>query len=290
MRGQSQTYSITSSARASSVGGTSRPSAFAVLRLITSSNFTGYYGPCFVRRCFLPIGVVAAQSAGRVPWQQGLDLIALHHAFGAPNRCIGRKGLRLTQHRDALVVTGRVIAKVLASEWSLKIAQWMDFLTRPEIGRKRGGPGRLTMADFDRRSVLGCDCRAIATPRVASGLEATKITDWMTMSLEARNLAFNNVAHVGPDFARKKTEGWAAASKASASSARSTSIWLMLKESGPSGTCIPPPILRRHASFTSMAVIGSAAARRYLPVSPRVFSRAAGRRRCLATLWPLTRA
>src|SRR5262249_52768362 len=31
-------HSITSSARASSVGGTSRPSAFAVLRLITSSN------------------------------------------------------------------------------------------------------------------------------------------------------------------------------------------------------------------------------------------------------------
>src|SRR5262249_55530059 len=34
-------HSITSSARASSVGGTSRPSAFAVLRLITSSNFVG---------------------------------------------------------------------------------------------------------------------------------------------------------------------------------------------------------------------------------------------------------
>src|SRR5260370_7999286 len=34
-------YSITSSARASSVGGTSRPGALAVLRLITSSNFTG---------------------------------------------------------------------------------------------------------------------------------------------------------------------------------------------------------------------------------------------------------
>jgi hypothetical protein len=31
-------HSITSSARASSVGGTSRPSAFAVLRLITNSN------------------------------------------------------------------------------------------------------------------------------------------------------------------------------------------------------------------------------------------------------------
>jgi len=38
--------------------------------------------------------------------------------------------------------------------------------------------------------------------------------DWMTMSLEARNLAFNNVAHVGPDFARQKTENWVAASRA----------------------------------------------------------------------------
>jgi acetyl esterase/lipase len=36
--------------------------------------------------------------------------------------------------------------------------------------------------------------------------------DWMTMSLEARNLAYNNVAQVGPDFARQKTESWAAAS------------------------------------------------------------------------------
>src|SRR5262245_41926474 len=34
-------HSITSSARASSVGGTSRPSAFAVLRLMTSSYFVG---------------------------------------------------------------------------------------------------------------------------------------------------------------------------------------------------------------------------------------------------------
>jgi hypothetical protein len=34
-------YSITSSARASSIAGTSMPSALAVLRLITSSNLTG---------------------------------------------------------------------------------------------------------------------------------------------------------------------------------------------------------------------------------------------------------
>src|SRR6516164_2437575 len=37
--------------------------------------------------------------------------------------------------------------------------------------------------------------------------------DWITMSLEARNLAYNNVEHVGPENARKKTEEWAAASK-----------------------------------------------------------------------------
>src|SRR6266446_6622179 len=34
-------HSITSSARVSSVGGTSRPSALAVLRLMTISNFVG---------------------------------------------------------------------------------------------------------------------------------------------------------------------------------------------------------------------------------------------------------
>src|SRR5262245_4366751 len=45
-------HSITSSARASSVGGTSRPSAFAVLRLITSRYF---------------VGVWTGNSAGRSP-------------------------------------------------------------------------------------------------------------------------------------------------------------------------------------------------------------------------------
>jgi arylformamidase len=34
----------------------------------------------------------------------------------------------------------------------------------------------------------------------------------MTMSLEASNLAYNNVAHVGFDFAGQKTDSWAAAS------------------------------------------------------------------------------
>jgi hypothetical protein len=41
MGGHSPHHSITSSAVASSAGGTVRPSAFAVLRLITSSNLVG---------------------------------------------------------------------------------------------------------------------------------------------------------------------------------------------------------------------------------------------------------
>ncbi|MFN0304430.1 MAG: alpha/beta hydrolase [Burkholderiales bacterium] len=36
----------------------------------------------------------------------------------------------------------------------------------------------------------------------------------MTMSLEARNLAFNNVAHAGAAFVQQKNEGWTAASTA----------------------------------------------------------------------------
>jgi len=39
---QNSAHSTTSSARASSVGGTSRPSALAVVRLMTSSNLVGY--------------------------------------------------------------------------------------------------------------------------------------------------------------------------------------------------------------------------------------------------------
>ena len=37
--------------------------------------------------------------------------------------------------------------------------------------------------------------------------------DWITMSLQTRNPAYNNVEHVGPENARKKTEAWAAASQ-----------------------------------------------------------------------------
>jgi arylformamidase len=66
----------------------------------------------------------------------------------------------------------------------------------------------------DRRSFMAATAASIATPAALGAKECPNAgMDWITMSLEARNLAYNNVEHVGPDNARKKTEGWTAASK-----------------------------------------------------------------------------
>ena len=60
---RSWTYSITSSARASIEGGTVRPRAFAVLRLINSSNLVGC---CTGRSCGLaPFKILSTYSAAR---------------------------------------------------------------------------------------------------------------------------------------------------------------------------------------------------------------------------------
>src|SRR5262249_21838637 len=59
-------HSITSSARASRVGGTSRPRAFAVLRLITSSYFVG---TCTGRSAaFSPLRMRSTYPGGRRYW------------------------------------------------------------------------------------------------------------------------------------------------------------------------------------------------------------------------------
>jgi arylformamidase len=71
------------------------------------------------------------------------------------------------------------------------------------------------MAVLDRRAFMAITAASVVAPSVSAAREVvSKGMNWQTMSLEARNLAFNNVAHVGPEFARQKTEGWAAASKA----------------------------------------------------------------------------
>src|SRR5262245_31271387 len=57
-------HSITSSARASSVRGTSRPSALAVLRLITSSNLVG----CFSRLSYIT-GSRSSAERSTIAWR-----------------------------------------------------------------------------------------------------------------------------------------------------------------------------------------------------------------------------
>src|SRR5262249_35788336 len=79
--------------------------------------------------------------------------------------------------------------------------------------------GRLVMSVLNRRGFMAATAAGVVGPTVVAASEVVakgkdRMRDWMTMSLEARNLAFNNVVHVGPEFARTKSEGWAAASKA----------------------------------------------------------------------------
>jgi acetyl esterase/lipase len=70
------------------------------------------------------------------------------------------------------------------------------------------------MSALNRRAFVAATAASVVAPTVARAKECPAAgMDWMTMSLEARNLAYFNVAHVGADFARQKTESWAAASK-----------------------------------------------------------------------------
>lgn len=71
------------------------------------------------------------------------------------------------------------------------------------------------MIILNRRAFVAAATASVVAPSVIAAQKGrAKRMEWMTMSLAERNLAFNNVAHVGPDFARKKTEEWATASKA----------------------------------------------------------------------------
>jgi arylformamidase len=70
------------------------------------------------------------------------------------------------------------------------------------------------MTAFNRRSFVVAAAAGVAAPAVVRAKEVPFAgMDWITMSLEARNLAYNNTMHVGPDAARQKTESWTAASK-----------------------------------------------------------------------------
>ena len=61
-------YSITSSARASSVGGTMMPSAFAVFKLITSSSLVG--SSTGRSAGFAPLNILSTKTADRRNWSR----------------------------------------------------------------------------------------------------------------------------------------------------------------------------------------------------------------------------
>jgi arylformamidase len=70
------------------------------------------------------------------------------------------------------------------------------------------------MTDCDRRVFMAGAAATITVPCTAGTNEAARSMDWATMSLEARNLAYNNTMHVGPEVAREITGRWTAASAA----------------------------------------------------------------------------
>ena len=51
------------------------------------------------------------------------------------------------------------------------------------------------MMAIDRRALMAVTMASIATP-TALGAKECPTVDWITVSLEARNLAYNNIAHV----------------------------------------------------------------------------------------------
>jgi hypothetical protein len=63
------------------------------------------------------------------------------------------------------------------------------------------------MAAINRRAFVTATAASVAAPTFARAKECPAAgMDWMNMSLEARNLAYNNGEHVGLDYARMKTE------------------------------------------------------------------------------------
>src|SRR5262245_22743177 len=57
------------------------------------------------------------------------------------------------------------------------------------------------MTALDRRTLMAVTIAGIATPTTLGAKECPTM-DWITISLQARNLAYNNVEHVGPENAR----------------------------------------------------------------------------------------
>ena len=140
------------------------------------------------------------------------------------------------------------------------------------------------MTALDRRAFMAATAASVAAPTTLGAKECPTM-DWITMSLEARNLAYNNVEHIGADNARKKTEAWAAASK-TLREQRSKHLDLAYGQGERNKWDLyPPAIPRRRASFISTAAIGNGVVRRSSLACPTGHWLGGGRRPCAAIHW-----
>ena len=147
-------HSITSSARASSVGGTSRPSALAVLRLMTSSNLVG----CMHRQVgrLLALEDAADIDAGLTIAVGDAGSVA-HQAAGPANSRDGRsRAARGACQRDELIA--RALKKPVRADKERTGPLLDEASRRPRRCRVRCWPARTSVASPSARAAACNRC------------------------------------------------------------------------------------------------------------------------------------
>ncbi len=145
-----------------------------------------------------------------------------------------------------------------------------------------------------RRAFAAATAAGVAAPTIARAKECPAAgMDWMTMSLEARNLAYFNVAHVGADFARAENRKLGRSierSPRAAAEAPRFGLWSREngRNAGPlsrSSTPKAPCFVHIHGGYWAARQQGNIC----LP-QPKAPWQMAGRQRCQATRLPLRQA
>jgi|GraSoi2013_115cm_1033766.scaffolds.fasta_scaffold16238_2 hypothetical protein len=173
-------HSITSSARASSVGGTSMPSAFAAFMLMISSNLVG----CSTGRSagFAPSNILSmVYSAAR----RGCPCPRCRHDVEIPNQPAARAGLswgtnarNLDRRRVETAVELARQDRFLGGSESFFVAPCCGTLRRILYlldGCSRGEPTRLVWGPDAVRAVAAVPTRLSPRPSCALGFQAARL-------------------------------------------------------------------------------------------------------------------
>jgi len=159
-------HSITSSARASSVGGTSMPSAFAAFMLMISSNL---------------VGCSTGRSAGFAP----SNILSMVYSVEIPNQPAARAGLswgtnarNLDRRRVETAVELARQDRFLGGSESFFVAPCCGTLRRILYlldGCSRGEPTRLVWGPDAVRAVAAVPTRLSPRPSCALGFQAARL-------------------------------------------------------------------------------------------------------------------